>query len=153
MTIPVIDFRRRRLSLQWYAPTGTWTAYDEPPAIVHGVGFIRATGPNVCLYALNGELRLQVDARVYALYGPVPRISCSRSVSSLGLRRRFRLTAEDGSLLSSVSYWAHKHNDFFHWLAAAAKQPDWSRRTAERWTEGLSPTLLRQEVNPQAPQA
>ena len=71
-TIPVIDFRRRRMSLQWDAPTGTWSAYDEPPAIVHGVGFIRAAGPNVCLYAAGGELRLQLRQPRHRTISPAP---------------------------------------------------------------------------------
>jgi hypothetical protein len=91
--VPVIDFRRRRMSLQWDVANGTWLAYDEPPGLVHGVGFIRATGPNICLYAAGGALRLQVDTQVMTLAQDGPRISSARSLVSLGLRRNFRLHA------------------------------------------------------------
>jgi len=151
--LPVIDFRRRRLSLQWDVATGTWSAYDEPPGIVHGVGFIRAAGPNICLYAQGGELQLQVDTQLIPISGTAPRISCTPSLPTFGLRRNFRVVAADGSLLLGIGYWASRQNDFFQWLAAAARQPDWRRRTASRWTEGLTPSVLREEVNPPAPQA
>jgi len=141
------------MSLLWEAATGSWSAYDEPPGIVHGVGFIRASGPNACLYAEGGELRLQVDTQVFTLSGSEPRISCTRSLRTLGLRRRFRLQAPQGGVLFSIGYWATRQNDFFLWLASVARQADWRRRTAERWTVGLSPALLREEVNPPAPAA
>jgi hypothetical protein len=149
--VPVIDFRRRRMTLQWHAPSGTWTAYDEPPGIVHGVCFIRSSGPNICLYARNGILQLQVDTSLYILTDTAPQISSSRSLASLGLRRNFRLETRDG-LRYGTAYWAPKKDDFFVWLASAARQPDWYRRTGERWTEGLNPAVLRAEVNPPAPQ-
>ncbi len=139
------------MSLQWDVANGTWLAYDEPPGLVHGVGFIRATGPNICLYAAGGALRLQVDTQVMTLAQDGPRISSARSLVSLGLRRNFRLHAPQGGLLFSLGYWASRQNDFFRWLAAVARQPDWRRRTAERWSAGLSPALLRAEVNPPAP--
>ena len=151
--VPVIDFRRSRLSLQWDIATGTWAAYDEPPGLVHGVGFIRATGPNVCLYAVDGMLQLQVDTRVFPLTEPVPRISCRADLLTLGLRRNFRLDGADGAVVFLLSYWAARHNDFFRWLAGAARQAGWQQRTAERWTAGLSPASLREEVNPPAPPA
>lgn len=152
-TVPVIDFRRSRLSLQWDISTGTWAAYDEPPGIVHGVGFIRATGPNVCLYATGETLQLQVDTRVFALAEPGSRVSCRPDLLSLGLRRSFRLDAADGPALFRLGYWATRHNDFFRWLAAVARQAGWRQRTAQRWTEGLSPASLREEVNPPVPLA
>jgi hypothetical protein len=150
-SIPVIDFRRRRMTLQWNSSSGSWTAYDEPPAIVHGVCYIRANGPNICLFAEGGRLHLQVDARIYPLTYLGPRISCARSMVSMGLRRSFRLESPDGDLLYSTSYWAPQRNDFFLWLSSAERQPQWHERTALRWTEGLSPADLRAEVNPPAP--
>ncbi len=149
--MPVIDFRRSRLSLQWNVASGTWAAYDEPPGIVHGVGFIRATGPNVCLYALGDGLRLQVDKQVFALADGEPRISCRAQLLCLGLRRSFRIVHSDGRILLRLGYWATRRNDFFRWLAGVSRHADWRRRTATRWTEGLSPVSLRGEVNPPAP--
>jgi hypothetical protein len=140
------------MSLQWEVASGAWLAYDEPPGLVHGVGFIRAAGPSICLYADDGALRLQVDTQVFELSGTTPRISCARSLFSLGLRRNFRLQEPQGVVFSH-GYWASRQNDFFVWLASVARQPDWRRRTAERWTVGLSPAVLREEVNPPAPRA
>ena len=138
------------MSLQWEVASGAWLAYDEPPGIVRGVGFIRASGPNICLYAEGGALRLQVDTQVFELTGSAPRISCARSLLSLGLRRNFRIHGPQG-VLFSLGYWTSRQNDFFLWLASVARQADWRRRTAERWTVGLSPAVLREEVNPPAP--
>jgi len=45
-TVSVIDFRRQSMVLQWHALGGTWTACDTPPALVHGIALIHATGPN-----------------------------------------------------------------------------------------------------------
>jgi hypothetical protein len=149
-SIPVIDYRRRRMTLQWHTPSGTWTAYDEPPAIVHGVCFIRASGPNVCLYAEDGRLHLQVDSRIFPLSYLEPRISCARTLISACLRRRFCLESAEGKVLYSNSYWAPHRTDFFVWLASAEQQADWHERTARRWTEGLNPQDLRAEVNPSA---
>lgn len=150
--IPVIDFRRRRMTLQWSTLSGIWTAYDEPPAIVHGVCFIRSSGPSTCLYAENGRLHLQIDARIFPLTDLGPRIYCARSLVSLGLRRRFRLASAQGEVLYRTSYWAPHRDDFFVWLSSAVRQAGWPERTAQRWTEGLSPEILRAEVNPSAPQ-
>jgi hypothetical protein len=152
VSIPVIDYRRRRMTLQWHTLSGTWTAYDEPPAIVHGVCFIRASGPNICLYAENGRLRLQVDARKFPLSDLGPHISCARSLFSAGLRRRFQLQSAEGDVLFRTSYWAPHRNDFFVWLSAAERQAEWYEGTAQRWTEGLSPASLRAEVYPSAQQ-
>ncbi|MFI4890249.1 MAG: hypothetical protein ACHQIL_06935 [Steroidobacterales bacterium] len=149
--VPVIDFRRRRMTLQWHVPSGTWTAFDEPPAIVHGVGFIRASGPNIGLYAQSGDLLLQVDTSQFMLTELMPLISCSRTLVSLGLRRRFRVESSGPGLLYGTTYWAPKKDDFFVWLASAARHPDWYRQTGERWTEGLTPAALRAEVNPPIP--
>jgi hypothetical protein len=152
VSIPVIDYRRRRMTLQWHTLSGTWTAYDEPPAIVHGVCLVRASGSNFCLYAENGRLQLQVDARIFPLSYLGPRIRCARSLFSAGLRRSFRLESAEGEVLYSTSYWAPHRNDFFVWLSSAEQQTDWHERTAQRWTEGLSPASLRAEVNPSAQQ-
>jgi hypothetical protein len=151
-SIPVIDYRRRRMTLQWQTLSGTWTANDEPPAIVHGVCFIRSSGPNICLYAENGRLQLQIDARIFPLSYLGPRISCARSLFSLGTRRRFRLKSAEGDVLFRTSYWALHRSDFFVWLSASEQQAEWHERTALRWTEGVSPASLRAEVNPSAQQ-
>ena len=148
--VPVIDYRRGRMSLQWDLATGTWSAFDEPPGLVHGVSFIRATGPNVCLYAAGDSLHLQVDQQTFALAQSGPRVACTPFLPSFGLRRSFRVEDADGTVLYRHGYWASKHNDFFRWLAAAARQPLWRAQTAARWTLGLSPASLREEVNPPA---
>jgi hypothetical protein len=148
VSIPVIDYRRRRMALQWHIPSGTWTAFDEPPTIVHGVCYIRASGPNICLYAENGRLQLQIDARVFPLTYLEPRFRCVRSLFSVGLRRRFYLESAAGKVMYSTSYWIPQRNDFFVWLSSTEQQADWHERTTQRWTEGLNPADLRAEVNP-----
>src|ERR1700692_1748067 len=82
-TIPVIDFRRHSMALQWHALGGTWTAFDTPPPLVHGVALIRAAHPNICVYARAGRLRLQIGPNQYALAENSPRITCTRGLVHL----------------------------------------------------------------------
>ncbi len=94
-SLSVIDFRRLSMVLQWHVLGGTWTAYDAPPSLVHGVALIRAGQPNICVYGLSGRLRLQVGPDQYALSENSPRIKCTRGVASFGLRRRFTRRIHD----------------------------------------------------------
>ena len=50
-TVSVVDFRRQGMVLQWHVSGGTWSAYEMPPSLVHGVALIRAAQPNICVYA------------------------------------------------------------------------------------------------------
>ena len=81
-SVSVIDFRRHGMVLQWHVLGGTWTAYDVPPSLVHGVALIRAAQPNICVYGRAGRLRLQVGPEQYALSENSPRIKCSRGWAS-----------------------------------------------------------------------
>ncbi len=141
--IPVVDFRRRRMVLQWHAHGGTWTAFDVPPPLVHGVALIRAAQPNICIYAHAGRLRLQIGANQYALSENSPRISCVLSLANLGLRRRFIVESGSGSVLYSHAYWRGQGPDFFLWLAGNAGDPDWRAATGRRWSEGVASAELR----------
>jgi hypothetical protein len=142
-TISVIDFRRQSMVLQWHALGGTWTAYDTPPALVHGIALIGPTGPNICLYGQGGRLRLQVGADQYALSENSPRISCTRGIASLGFRRRFIVKSSTGGMLFSHSYWTHQGRDFYRWLADKAEDPDWRSSCARQWSDGVASSALR----------
>jgi len=142
-SIPVIDFRRHSMALQWHALGGTWTACDIPPPLVHGVALIRASEPNICVYGQAGRLRLQVGPHQYALSENSPRISCSRGLASFGFRRRFTVESSTGGVLYSYAYWTTQHHDFFRWLAARAADPDWRSTSARQWSEGLAAATLR----------
>jgi hypothetical protein len=141
--ISVIDFRRRSMVLQWHALGGTWTAFDSPPALVHGIALIRASQPNICVYGQAGRLRVQVGPDQYALSENSPRISCTRGLASFGFRRRFTIRSSTGSVLYSYAYWTWKRQDFFRWLAAKAEDPDWRVTSARQWSEGVAATALR----------
>jgi hypothetical protein len=143
--IPVIDFRRRSMVLQWHAQDGTWTACDAPPALVHGVALIRATLPNFCVYAHAGRLRLQIGAEQFALAENSPRIRCSRTLASFGFRRRFTVESSTGGVLFSCTYWTDKGEDFFQWLAKKAEDPDWRAASGRTWSEGVAPAALRSD--------
>jgi hypothetical protein len=130
-TISVIDFRRHGMVLQWHALGGTWTAYDNPPPLVHGIALIRASQPNVCLYAQAGRLRLQVGPSQYALSENSPRITYTRGISSFGFRRRFTVASSSHG------------QDFFGWLAAKAEDPDWRVASGRKWSEGVASAELR----------
>jgi hypothetical protein len=142
-TISVIDFRRRSMVLQWHALGGTWTAWDIPPALVHGIALIRATQPNICVYGQAGRLRLQVGPDQYALSENSPRIRCTRGLASFGFRRRFTVSSSTGGVLYNYAYWTNQRHDFFRWLAAKAEDPDWRVTSGRRWSEGVPATTLR----------
>ena len=142
-SVSVIDFRRQSMVLQWHVLGGTWTAYDVPPSLVHGVALIRAAQPNMCVYAHAGRLRLQVGPNQYALSEDSPRIKCTRGWASFGLRRRFTVESSDGSLLFSHAYWTNQGQDFFGWLAAKAEDPDWRVASGRKWSEGVASAELR----------
>ncbi len=149
--IPVIDFRRSRMTLRWHPEDGTWDAYDEAPALVHGVALIRPTGQNFCLYGHAGSLVLQAGAQQFTFAAGEPRLSCARTWSSVGLRREFRIRGGAAGEPLRYSYWAHPLPDFLVWLAARAADPQWSQETGQRWTEGLSDGALRAAVSPRVP--
>jgi len=142
-TVSVIDFRRQSMILKWHVPGGTWTPCDAPPSRVHGVALIRAAQPNICVYGHGGRLRLQVGAEQYALSENSPRIQCTRTVMSFGLRGRFSVVSTTGGLLYGHSYWTAQGDDFFRWLAARAQDPDWRVMAGRQWSEGVSVPVLR----------
>ncbi|MGA2709596.1 MAG: hypothetical protein ACLQJ0_14770 [Steroidobacteraceae bacterium] len=141
--VPVIDFRRHSMVLEWHTLGGTWTAYDVPPPLVNGVALIRPSLPNVCVYAQGGRLQLQIGPNQYALSEDTTRIRCSRGVASFGLRRRFTVESTSGGVLYSYAYWIGKGEDFFRWLAAKAADPDWRATSGRRWSEGVASAALR----------
>jgi hypothetical protein len=144
-TISVIDFRRQSMVLQWHALGGTWTACDNPPQLVHGIALIRASQPNICIYGQAGRLRLQVGPNQYALSENSPRISCTRSWVSFGLRKRFTVESSTGGALYSYAYWTNQHQDFFRWLAAKADDPEWRATSGRQWSDGVTAAALRSE--------
>ncbi len=129
--------------LQWNPFEGTWTGCDVPPATVHGVALIRASQPNICLYARDGTLRLQVGSQQFSLADESPRVRWSRGWTSFGLRRRFTVESAAGQVLFSHAYWANQGDEFFVWLTSRAARPEWRAASAQRWTEGVMPAVLR----------
>jgi hypothetical protein len=142
-TFPVIDFRRLNMALKWHALSGTWSACDEPPALVHGVALIRASQPNICVYGRGGSLRLQIGPDQYTLSENWPRIRCARGWASFGFRRRFTVESSSAGMLFSYAYWTSQHHDFFRWLALQADDPDWRAVSGRQWSEGLPASALR----------
>jgi hypothetical protein len=142
-SIPVLDFRRRGVVLKWHTESGTWSTFDVPPPLVHGVALIRVSQPNICVYGRAGRLRLQVGTDQYALAENSPRISCTRGVASFGFRRRFTVDSSSGGVLFSHAYWTDRGMDFFRWLAIEAANPDWRVACARQWSDGISGTALR----------
>jgi hypothetical protein len=141
-TISVIDYRRHSMVLQWHVQSGTWSACDNPPALVHGIALIRAVQPNLCVYGRAGRLRLQIGSDQYTLSENSPRISCARSWASFGFRRRFAVESS-GGVLYSYGYWTSQHHDFFRWLATKADDPDWRIASGRQWSEGMTAAALR----------
>jgi hypothetical protein len=142
-TISVLDFRRRGVVLRWHSQSGTWSAYDEPPPLVHGIALIRVSQPNICVYGRAGRLRLQVGVDQFALSENSPRITCTRGLASFGFRRRFTVDSSTGGVLFSHAYWTDQGIDFFRWLATEAQDPDWRVACGRQWSDGVSRTALR----------
>jgi hypothetical protein len=142
-TVSVIDFRRQSMVLQWHVMGGTWTAYDLPPSLVHGVALIRAARPNICVYGHGGRLRLQVGPEQFALSENSPRIKCTRGVVTFGLRRHFSVVSSTGGVLFNHAYWTNQGEDFFRWLAARAQDPEWRATMGRRWSDGVPAPVLR----------
>src|SRR5450756_2518036 len=131
-SIPVIDFRRQSMVLQWNSVNGTWTAFDDPPALVHGVALIRAARPNICLFGRDGRLHLQVGSEQYSLAKDGPRLARSRGSATFGLRRRFTVVSGDGAMLLNHAYWNGQGDEFFSWLVSRAADPEWRAIPAMR---------------------
>jgi hypothetical protein len=141
--IPVMDFRRQAMFLQWHAVGGTWTACDVPPTLVHGIALIRASQPNICLFGHDGVLHLQTGTDRHVLAKDAPRLRWSRGLTTLGLRRQFTLESAAGGVLFNHSYWADQGDDFFSWIARQAADPQWRAANGQRWSEGVQPAMLR----------
>jgi hypothetical protein len=141
-TIPVLDYRRRSMILQWHALGGTWTACEFPPSRVHGIALISATGPNICVFGQAGHLLLQIGPNQYALGENSPRITARSGFVLLGLRRRFIVRSSTGAVLYSHRYWRGQGSDFFRWFAKKAGDPDWRMVCGRQWSEGVEPSAL-----------
>ena len=141
--IPVIDFRRQSMVLQWNSVNGTWVAFDDPPALVHGVALIRAAEPNICLFARDGGLHLQVGSEQYSLAEDAPRLTWSRGSATFGLRRRFTVESSDGAILLSHAYWNGQGDEFFSWLVSRVGDLEWRTANARQWSEGVQPIVVR----------
>lgn len=141
--IPVIDFRRQSMVLQWNSVNGTWVAFDDPPALVHGVALIRAAKPNICLFGRDGQLNLQVGSEQYSLARDAPRLTWSRGSATFGLRRRFTVESNEGATLLSHAYWNGQGDEFFSWLVARAGDLEWRAANARQWSDGVQPIVVR----------
>jgi hypothetical protein len=140
--IAVVDFRRQSMVLEWQSTGGTWRACDEPPMLVHGVALIRASQPNICLFAREDRLHLQVGGERYPLVDDSPRIGWRRGRATFGLRRSFTISSPGGTSLVHT-YWNNHGDDFFVWLVTRLENPEWRKVTAQRWSEGVNPAALR----------
>jgi hypothetical protein len=141
--VPVLDFRRQSMVLEWHTLGGTWTAYDIPPPRVNGIALIRPTLPNVCLYGQGGDLLLQIGPNQHVLSRQSIRVRCLRGVASFGFRRRFVVDSAAGKVLYSHAYWVRRGPDFFRWIAAKAADAEWRIATARRWSDGATSAELR----------
>jgi hypothetical protein len=141
--IPVIDFRRQSMVLEWHAAGGTWKAFDVPPTLVHGVALIRASQPNICLFARDGRLHFQVGPDQFALSENSLHIRSHRDLATLGLRRRFTIQSAKGSVLFTHGYWSGQGDAFFAWVASRAAEPGWLSATGRQWSAGVNPGVLR----------
>lgn len=142
-SVAVIDYRRRSMVLKWHASGGTWTAFEEPPALVHGIAWIQPSQPNICLYGQAGRLLLQIGSDQYALAENSPSIASVADWYSLGFRRRFVVESSTAGVLFSHRYWPGRTPDFFRWLAAKAVDPDWRAACGRQWSEGVTISVLR----------
>jgi hypothetical protein len=141
--LAVIDFRRRRMVLDWHAADGTWAASDTAAPLLHGIALIRASQPNICVYGLGGRLYFQAGAARFALEPDAPRLTCTSSLATFGFRRRFEIADRGGETLFRIGYWSTQRRDFFQWLAARAADAAWRRACGTLWSEGVAEDALR----------
>lgn len=142
-SVAVIDFRRHGMVLQWHTLAGTWTTYEVPPPLVHGVALIRPSQPNICVFSQADRLHLQIGVQKFVLTENSPRIKCTPGLLSLGLRRRFSVESSSGEVLFRYAYWSQKDQDFFSWLADNADNPSWLLTSALQWSQGVTSEALR----------
>jgi hypothetical protein len=155
-TISVLDFRRRRMAVQWNVANGAWTSHEEAPALVHGIALIRPARDNVCLYGHAGTLILQIGAEHHVLADtgavhtgavhtdPGILVKCSRIALSLGFRREIAVTSAGGAALFTHQYWIGSGPDFFKLLADKTAAAEWRAASALSWSDGVSSTQLRE---------
>jgi hypothetical protein len=141
--IPVIDFRRQSMSLEWHASSGKWSACTEAPALVHGIALIRAAQPNICVYGHGGQLHLQVGTDQYTLAESTPQLKFVRDSASFGLRRRLVVEAASGDEIFSHAYWNGQGDDFFRWLTMRTGDMQWRIANGRLWSDGVEAAVLR----------
>ena len=107
-SIPVIDFRRHSMVLEWHALGGTWTAYDTPPPLVHGVALIRPRIPTSACWARRpiAPANWSEPVRTGGKLAPHHCAAAAWRVSDL--RRRFTVESSTGGVLYSYAYWTSK---------------------------------------------
>jgi hypothetical protein len=153
-TISVLDFRRRRMAVQWNIENGAWISHEEAPVLVHGIALIRPSCASICLYGHDGSLILQIgaDHHVLAGVGAVHTgavhtgvvIKCRRVALSLGFRREIAVKPASGAALFRHQYWIDSQPDFFKMLADKTASQEWRAASARTWSEGVSSAQLRE---------
>ena len=153
-TVAVLDFRRRRMSVQWNIASGDWSAHEEAPALVYGLALIRPGAGNNCLYGHDGALILQIGADQHVLADTVSMdgsptdsaisIHCNRIALSVGFRREILVQSGDGAELFRHQYWIGSDPDFFKLLADKTASMAWRLLSASSWSAGVSSALLRE---------
>ncbi|MDP9011147.1 MAG: hypothetical protein M3O41_00560 [Pseudomonadota bacterium] len=141
--IPVVDFRRQSMVLEWHTASGTWTACAEPPVLVHGIALIRASQPNICVFGKDDRLHLQIGSDQYPLLETLPRIRWRRGWASFGLRRLFTVESGASGVLFRHTCWTGQADGFFSWFVSRAADPQWRMANGRRWSEGVEPAVLR----------
>ncbi len=141
--IAVADFRRRGMILEWRAASATWTGLEAPPPQVHGVALIRGVPPNVCLYAIDGRLCLQIGIERFVLDAHEPRLGSRADWLTFGLRRRFSVIPAHGAARVTHTYWRGSDGHFFAWLARRAADAAWRAKAAAEWSQGVEPATVR----------
>ena len=143
-TVSVIDFRRQSMVLQWHVLGGTWTAYDVPPSLVHGVALIRARPAE--------HLRVRPRRPV----APAGRTEAVRAVREFAAHqmhaRHRRVSAFAGAspsnrapaaCCSATRIGPIKARIFSAGWRRRAQDPDWRVAVGRQWSEGVAAPVLR----------
>ena len=117
-TIPVVDFRRQSMVLQWHALGGTWTACDTPPA----AGARHCVDPRHAAQYLRLWTRRHAcgcrSARTNMRWRKIRRESAARAAwQASAFAGASPSRSSTGGMLFSHSYWTNQAQDFFRWLA------------------------------------
>jgi len=133
--IPVIDFRRQSMILQWHALEARGRLAMFPGARARSGIDTRLATQRVPVRTGRAPAFADGGGSICAV-GKFSLHQMQRGLASFGLRRRFTVESASGVVLASHSYWTSQGDDFFSWLVSRIADPQWRAINGQLWSEG-----------------